>query len=97
MKEEKKFPFLSFLANVHGVIAIILGIIAIGVPIYFLIDGGGLSELIALYVFLGAGLTAIVMATISEIIYVFLNIEENTRETAKNSALPLQPLTTKFK
>jgi len=43
MKKEKKFPFLSFLANVHGVFAVILVIIAIGVPIYLLVDSNFLN------------------------------------------------------
>ena len=88
-----KYPALRVISGFYKVIAEIIAVISIILPIYLLFDVNqfnnnnylitNITSISATTIFIGGIITATVLFAIGEAIKVFIDMEENTRNTAK--------------
>lgn len=92
MIEERNYPALTFISGLYKVLAYIAFGSAILIPLIIFIGVNndnsiisGIGAISALYIFLVCAFAGIFSLAIAEVIKLFIDIEENTRETAVNS------------
>lgn len=78
----KKYPALRAISRIYSVMAWIIGVLAVLVAIYFIIENLENSILYAMLSILIGALLALGIYAIGELIMVQIDIEENTRMMA---------------
>jgi len=78
-KHNYRYPALRIIASIYKILAVIIGIIALGTAAYFF----KIEALLAVITLVVGTLIVLGLLAVSESIIVFLDIEQNTRETAQ--------------
>ena len=87
----EKYPFLRFAASVLRIVGwIVLVFGVIGSIVYGIILGGFTGVLMAIAGVIFSFLTWVFMLTIRELLYLFMDVEENTRNTAERISITEQ-------
>ena len=86
---EIKYSALRIISGFYKLLAAISAILSITIPLYLIFEGNQYSDIIAntslilaISIFIGGLITATFLFAIGEAIKVFIDIEENTRNTA---------------
>jgi hypothetical protein len=92
----QKYPFLRYatlVLRVLGWIVLVLGVI---VAIYYgITTGGALGAIYAIGGVIFSFLAWLFLLATREFIYIMINIEENTRNTAENTRITAESITKK--
>jgi len=81
---DHKYPALRTIAGIFAAFAWIVGLASLVAAIFFF-SKGETGIVIALPIIIGGAITVLMLAAAAELIKLFIDIEHNTRKTAKNT------------